>query len=78
MKFFLFPSAKLNFNYIKDLSKRAYSLTLIKRKVEDKLELSSTGKEILNWTLKAQSLRPIVYKLDLRQQSFCTTKDIII
>lgn len=52
--------------------------TLMERKVENIFELISIGEEILNRTLAVQPLRPIIYKLVLRQESFWSSNDTII
>lgn len=59
------PTASKTPMYIKEDAQ-----TLMERKVENIFELISIGEEILNRTLAVQPLRPIIYKLVLRQESF--------
>lgn len=60
----LSPCTKLDFKCIKDLNTRQNALDLIEKKVWNRLELTSTGKNFLNRTPIAQTLWPITNEWD--------------
>ena len=59
---YLSPCTKLKFNWIKDLNIKPDTLNLIEEKVRKSLELISTGRNFLNRTPMAHSLRSRIDK----------------
>jgi hypothetical protein len=73
---YLSPWTKLKFKWIKDLNIKQDTLNLIKEKLGKSLELISTGRNFLNRTSVAHTLRSVIDKWDLiKLESFCKAKD---
>jgi len=75
---YLSPCRKLKSRWIKDLNVKPDTLNLIKEKVGKSLELIGKGRNFLNRTPMAHTLRSRIDKWDLMKlESFCKAKDIV-
>jgi hypothetical protein len=73
---FLSPCTKIKSKWIKDLYIKSDTLKLIEEKVGKSLEHMGTGKNFLNRTPLAYTLRSRINQWDLiKLQSFCKEKD---
>jgi hypothetical protein len=75
---FLSPCTKLKSKWIKDFHIKPDTLRLIEMKVGKSLDHMGTGKNFLNRTPMAYSLRSRIEKCDLiKLQIFCKAKDTV-
>jgi hypothetical protein len=75
---FVSPCIKLKSKWIRDLNIKPDTWTLILQKVGKSLKLIVTGRNFLNKTPVAHTLRPRIDKWNLMKlESFCQTKDIV-